>query len=99
MSVLAISENRRAHTRLNGSHDFGTSFFGSMNGLLTTIALRGPAGVTISISVPSSERGGGTQAYAMVFLTRGDIASTVRIPIYFPSFPTGRGYRSQDPND
>src|SRR5213592_543328 len=91
MSVLATSENRRAHTRLNESHDFGTSFFGSMNGLLTTIALRGPAGVTISISVPSFERGVGTHAYPMFFFSRGDLASAVRIPISFPSFRTGHG--------
>src|SRR5437667_2127938 len=38
------------------NHDFGSSFFGSMNGFLTTTAVRNPAGVTISISVPSFER-------------------------------------------
>src|SRR5437667_3954219 len=38
------------------NHDFGTSFLGSMNGFLTTTAVRNPAGVTISISVPSFER-------------------------------------------
>src|SRR3989442_4474191 len=91
MSVLAISENRRVHTRLNERHDFGTSFFGSMNGLLTTIAVREPAGVTISISVPSFDTGVGTHAYPMFFFSRGDIASAVRIPISFPSFRTGHG--------
>src|SRR2546430_14456510 len=95
MSVLAISENRRAHTRLNESHDFGSSLFGSMNGLLTTIALRGPAGVTISISVPSFERGVGTHAYPMFFFSCGDRARDVRMPISFPFFRTGLGCRSQ----
>src|SRR5206468_4814226 len=51
--------------------------------------------LTISISVPSFERGIGTHAYPMFFFSRGDLASAVRIPISFPSFRTGHGCGSQ----
>src|SRR2546427_7992359 len=95
MSVLAMVEIRLRRSDVGQGHDFGTSFFGSMNGLLTTIALRDPAVVTTSSSVPSFERGVGTHAYPMFFFIRGDIASAVRIPISFPSFRTGHGFGSQ----
>src|SRR3989442_13711638 len=77
------------------NQDFGVSFFGSMNGFLTTIAFREPTGVTISISVPSFVNGIGSQAYPMFLWRRGDIASAVKVPTSLPSFCTGHGYGSQ----
>src|SRR2546426_418807 len=77
------------------NQDFGVSFFGSMNGFLTTIAFREPTGVTISISVPSFVNGIGNQAYPMFFWRRGDIASAVKVPTSLPSFRTGHGCGSQ----
>src|SRR5207245_5598417 len=52
------------------NQDFGVSFFGSMNGFLTAIALRKPAGVSISISVPSFVNGIGNQAYHILLEAR-----------------------------
>ena len=57
---------------LDVSSCFGVSFFGSMNGISTTVAETVPSGRSTSSSVPSSDRSMGTIAYPMFFSRRGE---------------------------